>query len=81
MDVEPKLSIPLDWVIVDAIGALLTAAGVYGLLAGPGAAIPVLGDPGVAWLCILVGVALMGLAVVRIFARIKAQLDAMTRRG
>jgi len=67
------LRIPLDWVIVDALGAILAAAGVYGLAAGRQAALPLLADPGVAWLCILAGGAMMALAVAQIVRRILQQ--------
>ena len=67
------LRIPLDWVIVDALGAILAGAGAYGLLAGPGGALPALAQPGVAWLCIVVGVGLMGLAMAQILKRIVQQ--------
>ena len=69
----PPLRIPLDWVIVDALGAILTGAGVYGLAAGRSAALPILAQPGVAWLCIVAGVALMGLAMAQIVRRIVQQ--------
>ena len=72
----PRLRIPLDWVIVDALGAILAGAGAYGLLAGADGPLPILADPGVAWLCIVFGVGLMGLAVVQIFHRIAAQRPA-----
>ncbi|MCZ7563424.1 MAG: hypothetical protein M5U08_06065 [Burkholderiales bacterium] len=76
----PKIRVPLDWVAVDAIGALLAAAGVYGLLTGPQAALPELGTPGVAWLCLIAGVALMGLAMAKIVGRLATQRADATRR-
>jgi len=76
---ERRIRIPRDWMLVDAIGALLAGAGVYGLLAGPSAALPELGNPGVAWGCLVVGVALMGLALAKILGRIAAQRDARRR--
>ena len=70
---QSPLRIPLDWVIVDALGAILTGAGAYGLLAGPGGPLPVLAEPGVAWLCIAAGVGLMVLAMAKILKRIMQQ--------
>ena len=67
---QPSLRIPLDWVIVDALGAILAGAGAYGLLAGPEALLPILAKPGVAWLCIACGIGLMALALAQIFRRI-----------
>jgi len=73
MSREQRIRIPLDWVIVDALGALLAGAGVYGLLTGPDSGLSELGNPAVAWLCIAAGVALMGLALAKIVGRIAAQ--------
>ena len=70
---QPPIRIPLDWVIVDALGAILTGAGAYGLLTGPSGALPMLAEPGVAWLCIGAGVGLMALALTQIFRRIVRQ--------
>lgn len=80
MSDEPRIRIPLDWVIVDAIGALLAAAGVYGLLTGSSAAFPALGNPGIAWLCLAAGVVLMGLALAKIVGRLAAQRGAPSPR-
>jgi hypothetical protein len=68
-----RLRIPVDWVIVDALGAILAGAGAYGLLSGPGGPLPLLAVPGVAWLCIAVGVGLMVLALTQILKRIVRQ--------
>jgi amino acid transporter len=68
-----RLRIPLDWVIVDALGAILAGAGAYGLLTGPGGPLPLLSVPGVAWLCIAFGVGLMVLALTQILKRIMRQ--------
>jgi amino acid transporter len=68
-----RLRIPLDWVIVDALGAILAGAGAYGLLAGPDGPLPLLSAPGVAWLCIAFGVGLMVLALTQILKRIMRQ--------
>jgi len=76
----PRIGVPLDWVVVDAVGALLAAAGVYGLLTGPEAALPELGTPGVAWLCLIAGVALMALALVKIVGRLAQQRAEAARR-
>ncbi len=74
------LRIPLDWVIVDALGAILTGAGAYGLLAGPGGPLPILAEPGVAWVCIVFGVGLMVLALAQILKRILRQSRAPRER-
>lgn len=71
---QAPLRIPLDWVIVDALGALLTGAGVYGLLGAAGGPLPLLSEPGVAWLCIVSGIGLMVFAMTKIFKRIVQQL-------
>ncbi|MCL4801365.1 MAG: hypothetical protein KJ025_17360 [Burkholderiales bacterium] len=76
----PRIRVPLDWVVVDAVGALLAAAGVYGLLTGPEAALPELSTPGVAWLCLIAGVALMALALVKIVGRLAQQRAEAARR-
>jgi hypothetical protein len=84
-DPESPLRIPLDWVIVDALGAILAGAGAYGLLKGPGDPLPILAHPGVAWLCIAFGVGLMALAMTQILKRLIRQrahgLGAQSRRG
>jgi hypothetical protein len=71
---QTPLRIPLDWVIVDALGALLTGAGVYGLLGAADGPLPMLSQPGVAWLCIVFGVGLMILAMTKIFRRVMQQI-------
>jgi amino acid transporter len=70
---QSPLRIPLDWMIVDTLGAILTGAGAYGLLAGPGGLLPILAKPGVAWICIAFGVGLMALAMAQIVKRILQQ--------
>jgi amino acid transporter len=72
-DDRSRLRIPLDWVIVDALGAVLAGAGAYGLLAGPAGPLSFLAAPGVAWLCIAFGVGLMVLALAQILKRIMSQ--------
>ena len=56
--------------------SILAGAGVYGLLGGSGALLPILAEPGVAWLCIAFGVGLMALAMGRILKRIIQQRTA-----
>jgi hypothetical protein len=79
------LRVPLDWVIVDALGAILAGAGVYGLLKGPRDPLPILAQPGVAWLCIVFGVGLMALAMTQILKRLMRHrtdgLGTRARRG
>jgi len=74
-----SLRVPLDWVIVDALGAVLTGAGVYGLLREPSGPLPVLSEPGVAWLCIAFGVGMMAFAIMQIFKRVLRQLGERSR--
>ncbi len=60
------LKIPFDWVVVDAIGALLAALGVLGVAGGGQRFLPILESTAVAVACIAVGVLLMGLSLVQI---------------
>jgi hypothetical protein len=82
---SPPLRVPLDWVIVDALGAILAGAGAYGLLKGSRDPLPILAQPGVAWLCIAFGVGLMALAMTQILRRLARQrahgLGTHTQRG
>jgi hypothetical protein len=70
-DDPPKLRIPFDWVVVDAVGALLAGLGVFALTGGDGLH-PLLRHPAAAAACILVGVVLMGLALVKILRHMQA---------
>jgi hypothetical protein len=80
-DEQPrKLKIPLDWVIVDAIGALVAAAGVLGLTGGGASLHPLLANRTVAGLLLVTGMALMAIALVKILARMRASAQP-TRRG
>jgi hypothetical protein len=74
----PRLAIPFDWVIVDAIGAVITAVGVLGLTGGGGAIHPLLGDRLVAGACVVIGIGLMAIALVKILQRMRA--SAQRRR-
>jgi hypothetical protein len=67
----PKLRIPFDWVLVDAAGALLAGLGVFALTGGAGLH-PLLRHPVVAGACVAGGVALMGLALVKILRHMQA---------
>ncbi len=67
----PRLRIPFDWVLVDAVGALLAGLGVYALTGGAGLH-PLLRHPLAAGACILLGVVLMGLALVKILRHMQA---------
>jgi hypothetical protein len=71
-DHPPRLAIPLDWVIVDAIGAVVTGLGVLGLAGGGAAIHPLLDHTAIVAACVVVGVATMGLALVRILQRMRA---------
>ncbi len=78
-DDPPKLKIPLDWVIVDAIGALVAALGVLGLTGGGASLHPLLADRTVAGLLLVVGMALMAIALVKILQRMRASARAPRR--
>lgn len=67
----PRLRIPFDWVLVDAVGAMLAGLGVFALTGGAGLH-PLLLHPVVAGGCILLGVLLMGLALVKILRHMQA---------
>jgi hypothetical protein len=71
----PRLTIPLDWVIVDAIGAVITGVGVLGLTGGGAAIHPLLGNPLVAGACVVIGIGLMAVALVRILQRMRASAE------
>ena len=74
----PKLRIPFDWVLVDAAGALLAGLGVYALTGGAGLH-PLLRHPVAAGVCIAAGVAMMGLALVKILRHMQASARAPRR--
>lgn len=71
-DEPPKLAIPIDWVIVDAIGAVVAAVGVLGLTGGGAAIHPLLGNAAIAGACVAVGIALMAVALVKILRHMRA---------
>lgn len=71
MNDEPRLRIPLDWVVVDAIGALLTGLGVLGLTGNGARLLPILERPAVAAACVVLGVVLMGLSLVQILRHMR----------
>jgi hypothetical protein len=71
-DDPPRLRVPLDWVLVDAIGAIIAGVGVFGLTGGGASMHPLLGNPAVAVGCIVIGVGLMGVALVRILRHMRA---------
>jgi hypothetical protein len=63
------MKIPPHVIVMDAIGALATALGLWGALAGGGATLPFLATPRVAWSLVAIGVVLMvysGVTLVRI---------------
>jgi cbb3-type cytochrome oxidase subunit 1 len=75
----PKLKIPLDWVIVDAIGALVAALGVLGLTGGGESLHPLLANRTVAGLLLVAGMALMAVALMKILQRMRASARAPRR--
>jgi hypothetical protein len=68
---EPKLRIPLKWVVVDALGALLTGLGVLGLAGSGEPALPILASRAAALALVALGVLLMAIALVRILGRLR----------
>ena len=68
---QPRLRIPFDWVVVDAIGALLAALGVLGLTGNGARFLPILESPTVAGACVVIGVLLMGLSLVQILRHMR----------
>jgi hypothetical protein len=69
------LKIPPHIIVIDAVGAIAAALGLWGALAGGGATLPFLATPRIAWSLVAIGVVLMvysGVTLVRI-ARERAQ--------
>jgi amino acid transporter len=73
----PKLKIPFDWVVVDAIGALLAALGVLGLTGVGARFAPILESTAASVACIVLGVMLMALSLVQILRHMRES----ARRG
>jgi hypothetical protein len=69
---EAKLRIPLKWVVVDAIGALLAGVGVLGLVGSGEPVLPFLANRGAALALVALGVLLMALALGKILNRLRA---------
>jgi len=66
----PRLRIPLQLILIDAIGVVLAGLGIYGLAAdAPPAFAPALGDPAKAGLLVAIGVVMMGYAIFEILRR------------
>jgi hypothetical protein len=72
------MKIPLHVIVVDAIGAIATALGLWAALGGGGAALPVLANPRVAWSLVAIGVLMMVYAGVEI---VRIALDRQRRKG
>jgi hypothetical protein len=53
------MKIPAHVVVMDAIGALAAALGLWGALGGGGATLPFLATPRVAWSLVAIGAVLM----------------------
>lgn len=71
----PRLAVSLDWVIVDAIGAVITGLGVLGLAGGGGALHPLLDNRVAAGACIVTGIGLMGVSLAKILQRMRASAE------
>jgi hypothetical protein len=72
-DPERRRSFPTQWLVMDAVGALLLAAGVLGLTGAGAGFVPRLGDPQVAWTLVVVGAGLMAIAAVQLLAALRAR--------
>jgi hypothetical protein len=70
---EHRPALPLHWLVLDGLGALMLAAGVLGLTGAGAELVPHLGDPRVAWTLVVVGAGLMALAAVKIVAALRAR--------
>lgn len=74
MNRAPEHRLPFSplWLVVDAIGALLLAAGVLGLTGAGARFEPRLADPQVGWTLVVVGAGLLALAAVKIVGALRA---------
>jgi hypothetical protein len=70
---ERRPVLPLRWLVLDGVGALMLAAGVLGLTGAGAGLLPRLGDSQVAWTLVVVGAGLMGFAAVKIVAALRAR--------
>ncbi len=69
---------PLHLIVIDGIGALFAALGLWGALAGGGTVLPVLANARVAWSLIAIGVLMMVYAAVEL---VRAELQRRRRKG
>lgn len=70
---ERRLAVSPRWLVVDCIGGVLLVAGVLGLTGNAAGFAPALGDPQIGWTLIVVGVALMAFAAVKLVAELRAR--------
>ena len=73
-----RLKIPTHLLVIDAIGTLLLALGIWGALAGGGNVLPVLAAPRVSWSLVAIGAVLVLYFVVEL---IRITLHARRRKG
>lgn len=70
---ERRLPFPPLWLVVDAVGALMLAAGVLALTGAGAGLAPWLADPQVGWTLVVVGAGLLAIAAVKIVAALRAR--------
>ena len=70
---ERRLNVSPRWLVVDCIGGVLLVVGVLGLTGSAAGFAPALGDPQIGWTLIVVGVALMTYAAVKLVAELRAR--------
>lgn len=72
------LRVPTHLLVIDAIGTLLLALGVWGALGGGGSVLPFLAAPRVAWSLVAIGAVLVVYFAVEL---VRITLHARTRKG
>ena len=70
---ERRLNVSPRWLVVDCIGGVLLVVGVLGLTGSAAGFAPALGDPQIGWTLIVVGVALMAYAAVKLVAELRSR--------
>jgi hypothetical protein len=81
MNREPERRLPFSplWLVLDAIGALLLAAGVLALTGAGARFEPRLADPQVGWTLVVVGVGVLAIAAVKIVGELRDRAGAPGR--
>lgn len=70
---QPKLKVSFKLFVLDIIGAVLAGFGLLGVVGEGGQIHPLLADPRLAALFLLVGIGLMAYFMVDVFKRIRVQ--------